>query len=687
MVYRSGYVNNSYHLVHIIHAAMRDAGWNLVSGLSADGIDSVFYSSGSDGYQDIYVRVATEVYDTQTHGDVQFPQDDAYNGVVNFFAYQYFPDGGSVSDGCNEVGKYGPLLYFWDGRSNASAELEEYNMFTSTSSNGVGRVIRETGIQGAGTRNLIDRKTLYSKYSGSNKVYQFYLDQNPLRDYDDINSSTNFFNGTIAEASVYSRLSDTEPTLWALIGGSDAGFSTINLQDKTTTESADNSYAAPWGTATPGYGCSLLQGTRRTGKKKLYAVRGGGDSNMGIFDVDENSWSTFSAPSNVGGAGCAVLLSKEATGYDHDRWYLFCSWFPNYYFVSWELDDDGNRVGGYTAHASPGTGSETGAILFYAGGNKIFFINDDNDNLKYWTIPGSPTASGSWTTLVDWLNHDVDFSQPITMAVQDHLASKVKVDDFTGSKYWLFVDEDRVVVVTETEESALSNEYEFGYAGLFETYADNTTVLTTASVSSGESEIPVNNVSGFKIGSTYKLVGLDAGAIVIGFNGEERRFAAGENITVSGVSQSQSYITVSSPLLNDYNAGAKIGVDVQPVGVMLGKLDRMHTVNGPYKYSKYINRDPAYQFYFLQYPQQEITGQSERKGGYNVWPTMLVHSAIYDNDSTQYTNSDVRGQLKGVYFVSTDLPSETTVEYDGATYISFSLGNDLAEQVVIGPVE
>ena len=127
-----GFHANSHHLVNIIKNELLKQGWVIRSTIVSNR-DYVFYSTGSDGYQDIYIRVAAGQYDYRTEGDVQFPDPngDGYTGYVNFFAYQFFPSGGSANSGSNEIGRTGPALYMIQGE-DTFVDVEEYDMMASS---------------------------------------------------------------------------------------------------------------------------------------------------------------------------------------------------------------------------------------------------------------------------------------------------------------------------------------------------------------------------------------------------------------------------------------------------------------------------------------------------------------------------------------------------------------------------
>lgn len=698
MAFKSGIVSNSHQLSQIIHAVMREAGWSLRSGIESDGTDSVFYSDGEDGNQDIYLRVAAKQSDIVANGDIQFPANDGYTGFVNFFAYQFFPENGAVADALNEIGRFGPILYLADDpNSSTNRRIEEYNMYSST---------------GAGRRRILREGVSCSGHLGETFDGHRYMWVNPQNSSDIItyiemsreqgevfssNRNSTFLNfvSTSGTNFVVSRKDKDELLLWAMKSGSNAGLATFN---SVTEETIDANQAAavyalpPWGTTTSaGSGGWLIQGTRRNGKKYIYAGRGNDSTTWARYDIDENSWDTMSPsmPFDIDFGAHAVLVPKEGSGYSTDRLYVMRG-ESDVEFFSIALDDAGDPSGSWSNHADIPFSVSTGNVLFYTGGDRIFLARQESDDLYYWTLPGTPTHGGSWATLSSWFAETNENN--ITVGVHNHLCSRARVDEFDGSKYWIFADKDRVIVVTQTEESAITGDYHFAYAGLFESFAGDqrkANLEDTATI--GTTTLKVDDTSLFKEGIQYRLVQLndDNTTTYTAFDGQERKIAHAEFVTVDSVQQhsvSPAQLQLSSPLNNTYTTGAKIGEELQPVCLSVDDMNRVMVLNNINTNSDDINNDPPYQWYTYRRPQISLRTVADRIGGTNAWPVLLAHSGAADNISI--TSKDARGKLKGVFFTSGIVDNEESIEINGKRYVSFSIFETvIMGRIAVGPME
>ena len=138
MAFETGTFTNSHEIINKMIGFLANIGWTkhvvLQSDVNGSDYDVVFNSTGADGTKDIYIRLAAGLGDIySTTGDIQLPLDDGYNGFINGFAYQYFPSSGTAaSDGCNELGLYGPLLYV---ASTDNGNFTAYNMFNFGNAN------------------------------------------------------------------------------------------------------------------------------------------------------------------------------------------------------------------------------------------------------------------------------------------------------------------------------------------------------------------------------------------------------------------------------------------------------------------------------------------------------------------------------------------------------------------------
>lgn len=692
MVFKTGFVANSHHLTAIIHASMRDAGWSLISGIESDGTDSVLYSDGEDGYQDIYLRVAAKQADLIATGDIQFPHSDGYRDYVNFLAYQFFPNDGAASSGVAEIGRLGPTLYLRDTDSATASRLniEEYNFYSSTAGSSNQRELTVNSITNAGaTSNLFDGHRYMWLNISSNNLTRVDLGQSTKNIVASTRSST-FFTSDALRATAFSKISATEPLLWLLKTSPNNGLATFNVADDSVIDVAapSTTYALPpWGTA--GSGAWVVQGLRRSRNKYLYVARGAGSLTWARYDIDDNSWVTLDATGrgSLSSGSYGIMIPKEVTGYTNDRIYATAGGNTTFYSVA--IDDSGDVSGTWTTHAAlPATFSSDDSI-FYVGGDRIFATFGTDDDLHHWVFPGTATDNGSWVTdSAAWFAESNVGN--ISVGTQYHLSCRVKVDEHQPTKYWLFVNKDRVIVVTDNDESSNSSGKHISYAGLFESYSsnkNNTTLATT--VASSATTLEVTDSSFFKIGSSYRIVDLVAGSNSTGFNGVVRSISSAEIITVTDVKQnsvSPEQIVISPGLQNGYAAGAIIGEDIQPVCTSVEGMAKFQSLNTVNTSATTINDDPAYQWYEAKAPQLSLQTLGERNDTTTAWPIVLTNPGTADTGAI--TSADTRGQLKGMFITSSAIDDESEVTISGQTFIKFTTFNTpIITSVLIGPAE
>lgn len=701
MVYKNGIVSNSHQLAQIIHAVMREAGWTLRSGLELDGTDSVFYSDGEDGNQDIYIRVAAKQSDIIATGDIQFPASDGYTGFVNFFAYQFFPNSGVVGDGLSEIGRFGPIMYLMDDPdSSSNRRIEEYNMYSSTSGTGRRRVLREGLNSNSGDlgETFDGHRFMWIKPDGSSTIS--YIDMS--REQGEVFSSNrngSFFQNvnTFGTNFVISRKSNSELLLWTMKNSTNAGLATF---DSITEQTVDVAQAAsvyalpPWGTtSSAGSGGWLVQGTRRNGKKYLYVGRGDDSTTWARYDIEDNSWDTMSPsmPIDIDSGAHAILIPKEGSGYSTDRLYVIRGENDTEFF-SIAIDDSGDPTGSWTFHDNTPfsiTTSPSGRLV-YVGGDRIFLVRGESNDFYSWQFPTPATDNGTWASNNNWFAETNE--NQVTVGAHNHLSCRAHVNEFEGSKYWVFADKDRVIVITQTERSEVTDDYHFAYAGLFESFAGSTEKANLVSTaSSGTSTLEVDDASLFKEGVQYRLAQIDDSNSTThtAFNGQERKIAHAEFVTISSVNQhsvSPAQLQLSSPLKHTYNSGAKIGEEMQPVCLSVDDMNRVMVLNNINTDADDINNDPPYQWYTYKRPQLSMRTSADRVGGTSTWPVLLAHSGTSDNVTV--TSKDARGRLKGVFYTSGVVGNEETLDIGGDRYVSFSVFETvLMGRIAVGPVE
>lgn len=702
MAFLSGSATNSYELTNIIHATLRDVGWDLVSGLSDSGNDSVFHSSGSDGYQDIIIRVAANQADRIAVGDIQFPYNDGYNGYINAFAYQSF----SGSTGIGEIGRLGPTLYLQDGNIS-SFVLQAYNMFrgagdaygTSIDSVGVSYSVSDDisyGVEGDHANTVFNGQgKMYAKRASSSYLMEFDM-TSPSNWTPIVSDHFDFCDGP----SIWSRKDSLTPMVWSLLQGATSGlggwstYNTLTGSSVTGTDTGKIYPKPPWGTASAGLGAFIAQGVRRDRNKHIYVGRGRDTDTWARYNMDTNLWTSMSPslPATQSGGGC-VYIMKEISGYTYDRLYIVrgngtSTWW------SISIDDNGNPnpdLVGWIAHASLPViwSGVTPSLFFHAGGKYIYASDDGSSALYRWEFPVSATDAGAWETVSDdWMHQNLSVSADPVFFMNNHLSSKVEVDEYLLTPYWIFADQDRLIVVTKSLQSDYNNKYNMFYAGLFDSNIDDGSGSTLSEdAGAGDTILHVNDVGSFKVGSTYKMLDPNTYITITGFDGYERYSSLGQQIVITNISQLKSTITIENPLASVFSKGATIGRDIQPVCVSGGNMDYIIVTNF-IDADGYLANNYPFQFYDLIYPVQSIQTLSERIAGVTAWPVILSHSAIQDQRNGSYiTQKESRGSLIGVYYVS-GISNEGSVQINNRRYMVFSIkdSNKLAS-IAIGPME
>lgn len=697
MVYKNGFAANSHMLAHIIHAAMRDAGWDLVAGLSDAGYDSVFYSTGESGNEDIYVRVAAGQYDKVLHGDAQFPSQDGYTGFVNLFAYQYCDENG---EGYSEIGKMGPAVYIANGES--TTKLYHYNFAISNHNDIDGYTGGRYNMQSGGIfwdygryGDMFDgRSKLYTDYSGGalvrHNLGSSVISSSYIR--------ADFFDYLPDRGAIWSRRSSREPLIWATTHdatyyGYGSWFTYNQLTGEVIVGDNSTTYAdIPW-VENDLVGLNwAVQGPRRNGNYHLYLTKGYNGKEWARYDMFANEWESLSpeVPQIVSNGSAAVFVMREWTGYEYDRIYTMTG--DQNYFYSIAIDDDGDPVGIWIAHDPIPSGNYVtyGDRLWFVGGNRLFYVRHEQDDLYEWQFPSTPEGVGSWELVKDgWFDSSTfteGFENGVTYTSvnpQNHLISRVEVDEASTTEYWIFANKDRIIVLTESYQSSYSSDQNMAYAGLFESNYSRDFTSLSASADAGTSTLDVNDSSVFQAGGVYQLTAVnDPGFYREMVNGERISVGKARRVTVNSIVSSEE-ITIDETLEYDYPAGSKIGPDVQPVGVYLQGLDKMQTLTNLNLVDTLNTVDPVFQTCSLDYISSSFISSSERLND-----SVVVSPIIMNNlGVTSLVDSETRGRMIGVYY-SGAVSSGSTVQINGQNYKAFSIfESSKLTSVVIGPME
>lgn len=699
----SGYCVNSHQLVDIIKKELLRAGWSIRSELNSR--DYVFYSQGSDGNQDIYIRVAAGLYDYRTDGAVQKFNIDGYNGYVNFLAYQYFPENGVHGNlGSNEIGRSGPSILMVQGE-NTPVRLEEYDMIGSHY-DATRRYVRWQ------TTNSSDGN--YSTYTpvGSDGHTKFYFDNagstryvlNLDRDDNDFAGRTSLssFPLTVGQGMGVYHVDGYagDHYIYAMSLSSPGKLMAHNL----TQNSINILGTAPW-LSTTGNGF-VVHGMARNGINRLYISRGSTHNDWAYYEIETNTWTTASPllPTTGGVWMTGVFVPREVSGFPMDRLYVTCGTSAVY---SISIDDEGNAYGNWLGHASIGFISvDYGAKLFLLGTKIIYVPASSSDMIYEYHFPSSYSFAGSWEAIVAVTPASAGgglIGRFTCSSAQHHLISRVRADDNGINSYWAIADEDRVIVVTKDS----SSRFWYSYAGLFNTYSSKDIGILTDDANSGDSIIYLNDAGTFRPGEKYTVIDITGDSsthLPISsfyasdhmlhnlFDGYYSNVGSSEVVTVTNVDIDNNYIEIESPLTRSYKTGSKIGADPQPVMVRASGFDEAYTLNSSILSDNHSSKDPPYQRYKLRklYDITNVTDSLPRNLSGSVFPISL-----YSNGPNNIGESEVRGDLIGVYWVGDDFIGGNVYEINGERYLAFKpYDNSVSSsqwsstgKILVGPLE
>jgi hypothetical protein len=161
-------------------------------------------------------------------------------------------------------------------------------------------------------------------------------------------------------------------------------------------------------------------------------------------------------------------------------------------------------------------------------------------------------------------------------------------------------------------------------------------------------------------------------------DGVPRKFIPHEQTTI--IAKSGNNLTFSK-LNYSYPSGARVGIDLQPVGVTSFRKNTIHMNNHVNTTLSNATSGLIPQMYRFSCPTKgEITNQSAEDtitGQYMLWPLAIRapwSSPPHSGTDYSYSGTEVRGQLNGVYVVDSTgtATAEDYITFLGNNYILFS---------------
>ena len=117
MAFEKGTATSTFDLLDKLATFMANqSGWTLRSDIGQ--YDKVYYSAGTDGKKDIYIRQRLGPVETFIRGADQYDYGNGDTGFINFQAYGYFPEDGDVCAGASEIGQLGPRFLWTPGNTD-----------------------------------------------------------------------------------------------------------------------------------------------------------------------------------------------------------------------------------------------------------------------------------------------------------------------------------------------------------------------------------------------------------------------------------------------------------------------------------------------------------------------------------------------------------------------------------------
>lgn len=392
MAFEIGTASSTFDLYDKLRTFMTTVnGWSMHSNIDGyNGYDTVYYSKGSHGSKDIFIRHRAKLTERFLYGLDQYDYNNGDTGYINFFSYGHFPQNGDAYAGSSEVGSLGPRVYWF------SDDSETYNAYfqhilsqqvggTAAGSLAIGgsmysslhtRVrrrwvqINDMYVGGYGFNPdeqvcFDGKRYFYFAYNVANDIYRYSIerDHSGNSGYGNLlynskyvgdivnNTSTNQITGMVV---VEHR--DTRRQYLYIIGptvSADGGFRRIRLDDNSFT--VDSSISDPvWplrsytgGTdSVSNNGCMAWDGADH-----IYFVRGGfgaydslSTPDWGMYKISTNTWTNTTNPNspaftqlpfNTGGFVREDLLfvDKRVSGFANNRLYIASYASEGFYYM------------------------------------------------------------------------------------------------------------------------------------------------------------------------------------------------------------------------------------------------------------------------------------------------------------------------------------------------------------------
>lgn len=705
MAFETGYASNEFELQRKLDDfIVSTLGWTRLSQININ--DAVYFSSGEDGFKDIYIRVvAGAKEEPPTYGKDQFDFGDGYTGYLNFFAYQWFPQDGGDADGYGMAGKLGPLLYWL----LAGGEYDVYykRMASDTGFNRI-NYLRNQAIPGDPTDNAEFSADMmyYTDAAFDGKRYFYYWSPDSTfgrfdlaaERYELIDERVEGGADTNGGLVYYVDPRNRKEYVW--FKKQDGGVA--NLDDGTADLRFQNDILKRWDVSNKvmqyGFSGPEWSGDREgingemiwDGQDHLYAMRGTFEQEWAKYHIPTDTWTVFEASQNlpvtVARNDNWIFLNKAHSGFTYSRIYAV---LDSLYYI--DIDDNtGNPIGSWTSAGTLPKTPQLGAYVFHNRKNRFYYWPGDASGGREMYYADMTSGTLSWTLADSTFLPESPDGENTAFYYVDGYASRVRVSLFDRTKYWFMGNKDRITVATKSDD-----EYSFCYMGIV---SQNTPLsphaLNTSDVHPGSNVvIPLNILKGeFEIGKTMFIADItDRGGMEYMATGSKaienipRKFKPMEMFTITDVDPG---VSITADQINGYYpSGSRVAFDPQPVGITLGELDRIQMLNHANTVLDFGSVDMGENMAKLDTVREELvnaSGNDSRRGKYYLWPINVVNTGSDAGSS----GVEARGNLIGVFAVSgsAGISSEDTISVGPNTYIILNVGTGKSFLYAFGPI-
>lgn len=702
--FETGYAANEFDLQQKLNAFILSIdGWTKIS--QPDVFDSVYFSSGTDGFNDIYIRTVAGLSENPAdYSKNQKDFGDGYVGFLNFFAYQYFPPDGDGYDGYGEAGKLGPLLYYLLGWNSYAVYTQR--IAHASGSNSKWDWVQAIVNEGDGTWVEFYNMPMFSNNAAfdGRKYFYFWTSNSGFYRWDISTEHVDILIQSIEETinfiglACYTDPKTRKEYVWY-------------MKDDSFVDERDDGTRDPIGRSKQLYRWNVDAGVLEggftgpdwpdtgdresvngsliwDGHKHLYAFRGSDEPNWAKYHIESDTWTNLvDMPSNHYTAEGMTWLDKRVSGFDYHRIYWVSGVADTVYYINID-EDSGNPVGSWTsAGSTPTAPGQYGSQMIHNGRDRWFYNPAGTNRSMYYADIDDGTLS--WN-LISSTYFPTTSSRNNTMAYIDGYAARVRTSLYDRTQYWFIGDIDRIIVISKDQDL---DKYSFCYMGAINPYSSLTPhAITTAPIYAGTSvEIPIDLRKGeFEVGKEYSIadataVTPGAGEIIGEIENIARKYKPAETFTTTNVIPGVS-ITVSS-LQNNYPTGARITFDPQPVGITLNGIDKIQMLNTVNTVSESGGWDMAENLAKLGSVDSTIIDASAndaRRNTYALWPVIILNTL----NEAAYSGSELRGSLIGVFATSNSgtLTTGDTIIIGTNIYMIFDVETSQDFLYVFGPV-